>query len=164
VKTRPTAQIHTVGGPLCLWRTRGAGDSLRVVTMQRAVPALKDASESACASSWRFLHDDEARAYKILGQPVRNDSHIISPTLCGRFGAIRAKTPGLNSQPRLAGGRRMTRGGRVLVRRNVEVLSGIVIRQRLHIDQGPLIPVLRETHKTSKLWLTASRSRRVRRW
>ena len=101
MKTRPTAQTNTVGGPLfadCVenvWPAPSARGL--VVTMQRAVPALQDASESACASSWRFLHDNEARAYKILGQPVRDDSHIISPTLCGRFGAIRAKTPGLNS-------------------------------------------------------------------
>ena len=44
------------------------------------------------------------------------------------------------SKPRLAGGRRMMRGGRVSVRRKVKVLSGVVIRQRPRIDQDRLIP------------------------
>ena len=36
----------------------------------------------------------------------------------------------------------MTRGGRAWFRRNVKVPSGVVIRQRPHINQDPLIPTL----------------------
>jgi hypothetical protein len=53
------------------------------------------------------------------------------------------KTPGLNSRPYWPGGRRMGAGrSRVSVRRAVQVLSGLVIRQRTRVGSSAVIPRL----------------------
>ncbi len=112
--------------------------------MAREAVSPRIRAESPLRRQSAPFHDNEGGALQVLDKALAGGARCVERLdegISGRLGAMEPKDPRPKiSRPRLAGGRRMPRGGRVSVRRNVEALSGVVIRQRPRINQDPLIP------------------------